>query len=265
MGYAKYYSIAKTSCHDALFYRAKLISSLVMWTFRVGVLFALYSYAYHYTGKDVSGISLSTALWSIGVYFVMLALGVRRLHREIADEVRTGTIETRINKPYHYLLYRMAARVGTGLPDFCFSLLAALPLLFVFVAFPQVSVSWRWCLQFLSLLVTGIFLALWVYSLVGLSAMWLVDSDPVFWITDKAVMILGGSYVPVALFPKSLQLVSAYSPFGAMSFAARAFNPGFSAQWLSFWFTQLAWLAILMVMTLLVYRRANRKLSINGG
>ena len=261
----KYLFIMRSSFKDALFYRSKLISSVVLWVFRVGVLFSLYAYAYRYTGKNVGGISFQVAIWSMAAYFVMNALTARRVYRDISDDVRLGVIETRINKPYNYLLFRTVMRFGAGLPDFLCALVVAIPLLLVFAGSPRFDFSFSWLAQFVLLGIGGILLTYELFSLVGLSAMWLTEADPVFWIVDKSILILGGSFVPVALFPHFVQLISEYTPFGATVFVARAFNPDFSEKWVELVVIQVVWLVVMTCVTSAVYQKASRKLSVNGG
>ncbi len=262
---SKYLYILTISLRDAVFYKSKLVSYVVLWFFRVFILLFIYSYAYEYAGEHIHGISLPVAIWSIAVYFFMLSFNIRGIYRDISEEVKLGTIENKLNKPFNYLFYTMASRLGKGIPDFMFCFVAAVPLLSYLVGFPAQQVTPFWFLQIIILTMGGIAIGCLLYSLVGLTAVWLQDADPIYWITDKAVLILGGSYIPVALFPDVVQTMAESTPFGAAMFVTQIFNPDFSDKWLYLVLVQVVWFIVLALCTMLIYSRANKKLSINGG
>lgn len=108
-------------------------------------------------------------------------------------------------------------------------------------------------------------LASLLYTLVGLSAFWLEDAEPVYWISDKFVMLLGGAYVPVVLFPVWLKTIAIWLPFGGFTFVAQAFHPSFTALWSQLILSQLLWTIVLGGIVALVFRRARARVSINGG
>jgi ABC-2 type transport system permease protein len=53
-------------------------------------------------------------------------------------------------------------------------------------------------------------------ALIGLLAFWLEDVSPLYWLWQKAMFVLGGMFVPLALYPEWLRLVALWSPFSAL-------------------------------------------------
>lgn len=261
----KYWYAVKAAYKNTLFYRSKVISTAVLWILRVGILFLIYSYAFSFKGGTVNNVDVIISTWAIAVYFVIITLSLRHVYRDISEEIKSGRIETKLNKPYNYLLYSLADRFGRGLPHFLLVAIIVFPALVYFVGVPAVDITATWALSALVLLFGGLVLTSIIYSLVGLSAVWVEDADPVYWISDKAVMILGGSYIPVALFPSAVRAVAEYSPFGACMFITHIFNPDFSTNWARLLITQLLWLVVLLFFLIFVYSKANKKLSIFGG
>ena len=111
----------------------------------------------------------------------------------------------------------------------------------------------------------GAILSLLLYTLVGLLAFWIEDTNPVFWIVDKAVMILGGSYLPVALFPKFMYKLALYSPFGASQFITHTVYDTWQTNWYILIGIQIFWSLVIGSIVYILFAKARRKVSVNGG
>lgn len=260
-----YFVLARHAWQEAFFVPEKLAAAVFVLCLRLGLLFSIYRIAYTMSGREPQGIPFASAIWSIGAYFVLLSIMIRQIYKDISGDIQQGTIEVRLGKPYSYPLAVIAKRVGRGLPDVGISLLVTIGILGFMVGAPPVSFSPLWFIQVGLLVVGGLVLASLLYVLVGLSAFWLEDAEPVYWISDKFVMLLGGAYVPVLLFPAWLKGLAIWSPFGGYMFAAQAFHRSFSEMWLRLFCSQLLWITILSVVVTVVFRAARRRVSINGG
>lgn len=261
----KFLAVWHTSLRNALAARGILVANAVTMAFRLGFTVAIYLAAYRAAGGNIRGMSLAASVWSMGVYFVILSFGVRRLASDISEDVKTGAIEVRTGRPLAYLPLVAGLRLGRGVPVFVLTLLIVSVIAFVATGIPPLSIgAWEAAGAFL-LLLGGFLVALCVFALVGLAAFWIVESDPVFWIVDKLAMILGGSYVPVALFPDWLKAVADWSPFGGMYAAARVFSPEFQAILPRLLVVQACWVALCAGALAFLWGRASRRLSIHGG
>jgi len=108
-------------------------------------------------------------------------------------------------------------------------------------------------------------LSLILYSIVGLLAFWIEGVNPVFWMVDKAVMILGGSYLPVALFPPFMYKLAIYSPFGASQFVTHTVYEQWQSEWLMLVGIQGFWILVLALVVYIMFEKAKEKVSVNGG
>jgi ABC-2 type transport system permease protein len=108
-------------------------------------------------------------------------------------------------------------------------------------------------------------LSLLVYAVVGLLAFWVEDIKPLFWIVDKAVMILGGSYLPVALFPAIMYNVAIWSPFGASQFMTHTVYESWKTGYAEMIGIQVFWVVLLGIVVAYMFSRAHKKVSVNGG
>jgi len=260
-----YFALFVMFFRESLAQRSTIIGSLLLWCLRVTVLVGVYSVAFRARGGSLYGMHFSETMWSIGVYFIVLSLGVRHVAKEMSKEIRLGIVETKLNKPFNYLLAMLATQLGRGCPHFLLSgVFIVLVSLFI-IGVPHIAITSLWILQSAALLVGGLLLALIFYGLIGLCAVWLEDVDPLYWILDKAVMVLGGAYIPVALFPQGVRFVGEHTPFGAVMFITHIFNPDFSARWLGLFTTQILWFGILLVCIGYAHTKAIHSLSVNGG
>lgn len=111
----------------------------------------------------------------------------------------------------------------------------------------------------------GTLVSAMLYILIVLPALWIDDAQPLYWLVDKAILIFGGAYIPIALLPKSFQNFANLTPFGAPMFATQMFYPDFSERWFLLFAVQLFWIIVLLFSISIVFSKAQFKLSVNGG
>lgn len=262
---AKYVQIALTSIKETLYYPQKLWGTMLVIPTRILVLILIYHYAFSYIGGSINGITTSITIWSIAVYQFLLLLQFRGIFRTINYEIRTGAIEVQLNKPYHYLFYKVCEQFGKNIPNLLVTFLSVLPLLLLIIGFPQQHLSLETVFGGVVLILGGTVLSAVLYLLIVLPALWIDDAEPLFWIVDKAILILGGSYIPIALLPQSVQMLANSTPFGAPMFATQMFNPTFADRWEFLFLIQLFWIVIMLLAVHMVFRKAQTRLSVNGG
>jgi len=78
-------------------------------------------------------------------------------------------------------------------------------------------------------------------------------------------MILGGSYLPVGLFPKFMKILAFISPFGAVNFATSTVYSSWNNEYLIRILIQIVWIIIFGFLLVFVYKKAREKAMINGG
>ncbi len=261
----KYFSIVTIAIKDRAYHPGRLVVQTIAYFVRVGILIMLYAYAFRYAGGSMLGVDVATAAWSMSAYFVFLSLQMRGIFQNINEDVKSGAVEALLSKPISYLWYRGLFQFGSGFLNGVISLIAALLFLVPLVGLPSLSFDGLWLVRFGVIACLGTILAGLIYTAVGLCAFWIENARPVYWIVDKSIMVLGGSYIPVALFPHHVRALAEYSPFGASMFVTHAFYQDFSEKWVILVIMQLTWVACTGVLVSYLYRRARRVVSINGG
>ena len=257
--------IIKTLVKDRIQYPSRLIADTFTLIARCGILLILYWYVFKLNDGAVNGTPYIITAWSIFFYFAFSTLRLRDISRLIMQDVKTGNVEVLFNKPVSYLLYRCWWQIGSGLYPFIVgTVLGALALGFI-VGIPSTMTIGIFLPTLVLIFFGAGILSLVLYSIVGLLAFWIEEINPVFWIVDKAVMILGGSYLPVALFPAFMYKLALYSPFGASQFITHTVYSSWADDWYILLGIQAAWTIALGLVMYMMFIKAREKVSVNGG
>lgn len=259
------YKIFKTLIKDNFQYPGRVVVDTVALLARCGLLLTLYYYVFQLKGGVVNGVTFQLIAWSIFFYFAFSVLRLRHLSTLMMRDIQSGTIEVLLSKPISYLTYRMWWQIGAGLYSFLVITLGAIIAMILIVGIPQTMTIGIFIPTLLLTFILGAVLSLFLYSLVGLCAFWIEDISPIFWIVDKAVMILGGSYLPIALFPDFMYKIALYSPFGASQFVSHTVYTSWQSNWMNLVGIQLLWIIILSIIVFVVFKQAQRNVSVNGG
>ena len=257
--------IIKTLVKDRIQYPGRLLADTLTTSGRCVVLLLLYYYVFNLKGGLINNTTFIVAAWSIFFYFAFMNLNLRNIARLIMADVQSGNIEVLLNKPISYLLYRSWWQIGAGLYSFLVvTLLGSVDLILIIGIPSTMTIALFLPTVFLTFLM-AVVLSLLIYIIVGLLSFWIIDINPVFWLIDKMVMILGGSYLPVALFPNFLYQISIYSPFGASQFITHVVYESWQMNWYWLILVQIFWIIVLGLAVYFMFRSVKKKVSINGG
>lgn len=250
---------------DRAHYPSRLVADTLSIVTRCGVLLLLYAKVFELKGGEINGSGFAENAWSIFLYFAFSSLGLRMISRSVMNDVRSGNVEILFSKPVSYLAYRSWWQIGSGLYPFLIAAAFGAITLLPFVGMAPGLQDATSILAFLLVLIGSALVSVTIYLIVGLMAFWIEDVNPSYWIVDKTIMIMGGSYLPIGLFPDTLAAIARYSPFGASHFITRAGYSDWSTQWPSLLAIQLFWIALLFPLLIFMDRRAKMKVSVNGG
>lgn len=257
--------IIKTLTKDSFHYPSRMYANIFIVTSRLGILLVLYAYVFKLNGGIINGVTYIVIAWSMFFYFIFSNLNLRRISRLMMADIQSGNIETFLSKPISYLSYEMWWTLGLGFYNFLFIGFLSFIILALIIGIPSsMTIGLFIPTLFLEFILTTI-LTLIIYAIVGIFAFWIEDINPVFWIVDKFVMILGGSYLPVALFPSFLYKVAIYSPFGASMFVSHIVYDSWRVDWLKLAGIQVFWIIILGLFLIWLFKKAREKVSVNGG
>ena len=258
-------SIFKIMLRDRIAYPGRLLADTITVIARFFVLTLLYFYMFKIKGGTINGLTFQIAVWSMYLYFLFMTLRIRGIANTISDDIRSGAIADIFTKPINYLLYRSWWQLGQGLYSFFIILFFGIISLILTVGVPHTITNIFFISTFLIIFFTSIVLGLFLYMVVGLLAFWIEDIKPVFWIVDKMVMILGGSYIPIALFPKAIYNFTIWSPFGASQFITHTVYNTWQINFFKFLGIQLFWIVLFGFIVYVLNKKAIRRLTVKGG
>jgi len=257
--------IIRTLVKDRMQYPGRLIADTFALVARCGVLLILYWYVFKLNGGIVNGTPYIIVAWSMFFYFAFSTLRLRDISKSIMQDVQSGNVEVLFNKPVSYLGYRIWWQIGSGLYPFVVATVLGSIALALIVGIPHTMTVGIFLPTVFLVFIGASILSLILYSIVGLLAFWIEEVNPVFWMVDKAVMILGGSYLPVALFPPFMYKLALYSPFGASQFVTHTVYEQWHSEWYLLIGIQIFWILVLLITTLIMFKRAKEKVSVNAG
>jgi ABC-type uncharacterized transport system permease subunit len=243
----------------------RLISSVVQLLARMALIVAIYHAAY--LANPNPGLSYQNTVWSIGFYLTfVLALGLRNITRLIDYEIKAGTVETSLIKPLDWRIVALFRLLGKSGLEFAIQLVLIPALLWATVGLPDISfITWPMVPIFIVLTVLVAVAVAALFATVGMTAFWLNDAMSTYRIVDKAMAAFGGAFVPIALMPVVLQNILRWSPFGVYASPQGFFNPKVSSILLQWFISAVIWAALLVLFCQWVWKRAEKRLEVNGG
>ena len=244
--------------------RTNLLLDMFNMFSRCVVVFLLYAYVFELNGGSINGVDYPTTMWSMFIYFCIMILNIRRVDNLIMQDVKSGTVELFMNRPTSYLSLSFLKVIGQGIFSFVFISLLGTAIMILFVGIPNLDLKIFIPTFFISLIL-GQILGLMIYGIIGLMAFFIQDNRPIHWIVDKFVMILGGSYLPISMFPPILKYMAFFSPFGAINFATSTVYASWNNEYLVRIGLQVGWIIIFGILLNIVYRKSKKKAMVNGG
>jgi ABC-2 type transport system permease protein len=257
--------LIQTLIKDSFQYPERLIIDTFTLIGRCGVLLVLYWYVFKLNNGVINGTTFILSAWSIFFYFSFSTLRLHEISRLMMQDVQTGNIEVLFSKPVSYFSYRMWWSIGSGLYPFTVVTMVTSIALILIIGLPATMTIGVFIPTLILTFFCASILTLLLYSIIGLLSFWIEDINPVFWIVSKAVMILGGSYLPIALFPPFLYKISLYSPFGASQFVTHTVYESWQTNWYQLVGIQLLWIILLGFVVYFMFKKAKQKVSVNGG
>jgi ABC-2 type transport system permease protein len=248
-----------------LAYRMNYYTGIIIYLVNIGAQYFLWSAIY--SGADgLGGMNMTQMTTYVAVAWMARAFYFNNLDREIANEIRDGSVAIQFIRPYPYLAVKMMQGLGEGL--FRLLLFSTPGMLLVWLLFPirfphdpQV-----WAAFFLMLLFSFVINSQ-INILTGLCAFFMENSDGMMRFKRVMVDLFSGLIIPVSFFPGWAETVLRLLPFQAITYLPSAVFSGKDggigiANVLG---VQVLWLVLLLIPILLMWRLARTRLFVQGG
>lgn len=183
---------------------------------------------------------------------------------EVDREVRSGDIAYRLARPLPYPLYHLAAMLGERLLRFVLNLLVGGVVALLVVG--PITLTPFALLAALSTAVVAMFADRLIAFAIGLLSFWIEDVSGVYLLYSRAVMLLGGTLIPLDAYPSWLATIAGALPFQyLMYYPARLLVRADLQSWLHVLAVQTLVIAVTAVPLLVIYRLGMRRVSAQGG
>lgn len=263
-GFRKYYIFARTAFRDHTSHRMKLSIRVVLCLFFMFVFVEFW----RLIGREEI-VTLPYAIIDICWYASLTQMFLfmsPRMFMTIEQDVRSGDIAYALIRPMPYIWMRLSEAIGAMTGNTVVYYTIGISALYLYIGdLPTAGLSGLLSAMFFLYLasITHIFYQL----MCGVTALWLQDGESIYRIYQKTLIVLGGLYMPITLYPEWVQTLAYATPVSSMMFAPAQFVLG-EASPLSFMTVTLMttfWLGLSGLATLLLFRICTRRLEINGG
>lgn len=257
----KYLAFLRVAARDAHAQRGELWGRALMFAVLLYVLGQLWQGVGE--AGSPGGYSAARVVWYLAVT-EWIVLSVPLVHIQLEEEVRRGDVVYALLRPGSYLGALYAQALGRLLLRLPFMAVVGLVLASALGqgAFPGASALGVAAL--VGVLSQLVLTALFV--LIGVTAFWLGDVLPIYWVTQKLLFVLGGLMLPLELYPELLQRAAAFTPFPSMLSGPATIVLRGSTERAPLLALQLVlWLTLIVTITQFALGRAARRLALNGG
>ena len=220
-----------------------------------------------YGGQDAyAGVTLAQAVTYQLVNVIVVRLFSSWIVWASNERIRSGDIVFQITRPMYYghiLLFQFVGQavtklVTTSLPMFVVACLLFRPTL------PSSASVW---LSFGVSLGLGFLTAFYLDYILSLIGFWTTELGGLFWAKGSIISILGGTYLPLWIYPPVLRQILAFLPFQGISYTPVAIFVGQIGldQVARAFVVQIVWLVLLAAASRRLYASAMKKLAVQGG
>lgn len=257
----KYVAIAAASARRVLGERAELVG---LAAFLLVILFIFSRlWAIVLAAGAVAGAGPRELIWYLAVT-EWCVLAVPAVFLTVERDIRSGDIACQLVRPVSYVGARIAEALGECAPRL--------------IVLGAAGVAGAWLLAggwpsdprglvfAVPLGLLSVLLAVLSLTAIGLSAFWLVDTGPVYWIWSKLAFVLGGLFLPLEVYPGWLRGLARFSPFPAMLWGPGSTAFGWAPRRaLETGLELVAWMVVVAAALAWLHGRAQRRLTVHGG
>lgn len=259
--FVKYYSIFLLSVRQA----RKNIQGLVCLGFFLVTCLVIFQHLWEVVVKDEQTFISAPALllWFITLNEWIL-VSIPDVHKTIEEDLRSGRIAFLLTRPISYLLGTFIEALGKFVVNFLFLGGIALGYAWYFTGALPLAPLFSILAVVLGFF-AGVVAITWQMS-IGISAFWLLDVTPLYWVWEKSLFTLGGLLLPLASYPLWLQKAAHCTPFpfilGGRS--ALVLEPT-SSYALYLGCMLVVWMSVALVVLRVLFQKTLKIMQVAGG
>lgn len=261
----KYWRHAALAVQETLAYRISYVLNMVSTVITYAVIFVIWSSVYEGTA------SVGDFTWAEMKSYLLVSLFLSALvsmssEFRVSRQIRTGNIAVELLRPVDYQKASLSITLGNSVSEGALVGIACLAFALVVGATVKPESAGQWAAfasaSFVSVAVK--FLLVYVFSL---TCFWTTSLMGISWMRKALTDFFSGALIPISLFPEWLKGATEWLPFRSIVWVpATAFTGRLSGTTL---FRELgvgaAWIVVLWFLGRLVWSRAMRKITVQGG
>ncbi|HXF17677.1 MAG TPA: hypothetical protein VN496_11765 [Burkholderiales bacterium] len=223
----KYLWIGCTAARSNLAYAGEVIYRSTFIAVILYIFMRLWTVVYAGAGSQrIGGLTRPQMLWYLVITEAIL-MSTPRVAAEVDDDVRTGRLAVHLIRPLSYVCGHLSRAMGDRVVRFGINLAVGAVIAFILVG--PIPMSLPGLAMFLAVLPAAFLLDFLGMFLIGLCAFWLESTSGLVLIYSRAVMMFGGMFLPLEIYPAAMQPALRVLPFASMvSAPGRMFvNPSF--------------------------------------
>ena len=263
---AAYGEFARVGFVNILAFRLRYYTGVLTYVINVAVYYFIWRAVYAHAQGPIAGYNLKQILTYVSVGWIIRSFYWNTIDQEMAYEVIDGKIAMDLIKPVSVQWMWMSRAMGES--AFRLILLTAPTAVVIALVFPVLPPASGLHFALFAAAAAGSFLLMGAINfLIGTCAIPLKSILALirakFWLIE----LLSGLLIPLSFFPKRLQAVSAWLPFEHIASTPLQIYLGrlSTGATLRLFAAEYAWIAVLLALGHLWWRRATRKMTIHGG
>lgn len=248
-----------------LAYRVNYYSGILIYTLNIGVYYFTWQAIYGGQGQ-LGGFTADQMTTYVAVSWMARAFYFNNLDREIANDIRDGSVAIQFIRPYNYILVKMMQGLGEGLFRLLLFMVPGMIIacLLFPVSLPTDVTAWT---SFMFMLLLSFLINSQINIFTGLLAFFVENNEGMMRMKRVFVDLFSGVIVPISLFPGWLEAIMKFLPFQAITYLPSSVFTG-RVQGTDIWSVigiQLVWFAVLILPIIWIWRRARKRLFVQGG
>jgi len=209
------------------------------------------------------GASTSEMLWYLAAT-EWIVLSTPAIHTSIEEDVRDGSFAYFLSRPLSYMTMRVVESVGKLIVRLLAVGIMGFTLTW-FIAGELPQISYRLPIFILCGVGAGIVILLF-QATIGVCALWIQESTPLYWLWQKFLFILGGLMLPLTIYPEWLQKIAYFFPFYALLYGPGRLMIRYNhIDALETLVLLVGWGAVALIVLNATQKRALKSITIDGG
>jgi ABC-2 type transport system permease protein len=248
-----------------LAYRVNYYSGIAIYAINIGSAYFIWKAVY---GDNVvlGGMTSGQVSTYIAISWMARAFYFNNLDQEISREIRDGSVAIQMIRPYQYLTVKMMQGLGEGLFRLLlFSIPGMLIVVLLFpIRLPTDPLTW---LAFSIMIMFSFFINSQINILTGLSAFFLENNEGLMRMKRVAIDLFSGLVIPLTFFPGWAERILKLLPFQAITYLPGSVFTGniVGTAIVQAIGVQIFWFIALLLPLNVVWRRARKRLFVQGG